>query len=63
MAEIGRLLPFILKWEGKFVDDPDDKVWKRKLRKAKEFFNSAAGECAWDDYEKWFVDPYGEAAN
>lgn len=25
MAEIGRLLPFILKWEGKFVNDPDDK--------------------------------------
>lgn len=24
MAEIDRLLPFILKWEGKFVDDPDD---------------------------------------
>lgn len=42
------------------VDDPDDKVWKRKLRKAKEFFESAGGECAWDDYEKWFVDPYGE---
>lgn len=35
-------------------DDAEEKVWKRKLRKAKEFFDSAAGMCAWDDYEKWF---------
>ena len=36
------------------VYDPDDKVWKRKLRKAKEFFNSAAGYCADEDFQKWF---------
>lgn len=36
------------------VDDPDDKVWKRKLRKAKEFFESYAGNCTWDEWEKWF---------
>lgn len=33
------------------IDCPD---WKRKLRKAKEFFYSAAGYCADEDYEKWF---------
>lgn len=38
------------------VDDKDDKVWKRKLRKAKDFFESAAGYCSYDDFEKWFVD-------
>lgn len=36
------------------VDDPEDKVWKRKLRKAREFFESAAGYCADSDYKKWF---------
>lgn len=25
MADVDRLMPFILKWEGKFVDDPSDK--------------------------------------
>lgn len=36
------------------VDDPDEKVLKRRLRKAKEFFYAAAGYCAADDYDKWF---------
>ena len=36
------------------IDDPDDKVWERRERKAIEFFHAAAGYCAWDDYEKWF---------
>lgn len=36
------------------VDDPEDKVWKRKLRKAQEFFESAAGYCSDSDYKKWF---------
>ena len=35
------------------VDGPEG-VWQKRLRKAKEFFDSAAGYCAWDDYEKWF---------
>ncbi len=36
------------------VDAPEDKTWKRKLRKAKEFFEAAAGYCACSDYDKWF---------
>ena len=28
--------------------------WKKKLRKAKEFFESAAGYCPADDYDRWF---------
>jgi hypothetical protein len=35
------------------IDGEDDKVWKR-LRKAKEFFESAAGYCSCEDYDKWF---------
>lgn len=38
------------------IDDPDDEVWKRRLRKAKEFFDSAAGYCACSDYDRWFKD-------
>ena len=36
------------------VDHEDDRVWKHRLRKAKEFFHSAAGYCAADDYDLWF---------
>lgn len=36
------------------IDDEDDKVWKKRLRKAKEFFESAAGYCSCEDYDKWF---------
>lgn len=36
------------------IDDDDDKVWKKRLRKAKEFFESAAGYCSCEDYDKWF---------
>ena len=36
------------------VDDPDEKVCARKMRKAKEFFEAAAGFCPADDYDKWF---------
>lgn len=38
------------------VDDDNDKVWKRKLRKAIELFHSLAGYCDADDYDKWFVE-------
>lgn len=38
------------------VDDPDERTWMRRLRKAKEFFEAAAGYCAADDYDKWFSD-------
>lgn len=44
------------------VDDEKDSVWRRRLRKAKEFFDSAAGLCAWDDYEKWFDSSTGSTA-
>lgn len=36
------------------IDDDDEKVWSKRLRKAKEFFYAAAGYCAADDYDKWF---------
>lgn len=36
------------------IDDEDDKVWKKRLRKAKEFFESAAGYCSCEDYDEWF---------
>ena len=39
------------------IDDeffPDQ--WKWKLKKAEEFFYAAAGYCADEDYQKWFVD-------
>lgn len=37
------------------IDDAKDAVWERRLRKAKEFFEAAAGYCACDDYDKWFL--------
>ena len=36
------------------VDDPNEKVWKRRLAKAKELFYSLAGYCDADDYDRWF---------
>ena len=36
------------------IDDPDEKVWTRRLAKAKKFFDSAAGYCACSDYDRWF---------
>ena len=38
------------------VDDIDEKIWKKKLKKAEEFFISAAGYCSDEDYTKWFVE-------
>ena len=37
------------------IDDEDDDVLEARLRKAKDFFESAAGYCAADDWDKWFV--------
>ena len=37
------------------VDDPVERVWKRKLRMAKLLFESAAGFCGDESYSKWFV--------
>jgi hypothetical protein len=36
------------------VDD-EEGIWQNKLDKAKEFFESAAGYCPVDEYDKWFV--------
>lgn len=36
------------------IDDPEDKVWERRERKAIEFFEAAAGYCAVSEYHKWF---------
>ena len=38
------------------IDDTEDKVWKHKLKVAKDFFESAAGYCDADDYDRWFSD-------
>lgn len=35
------------------VDGPEG-VWQKKLKKAKEFFYSAAGYCSDENYQKWF---------
>lgn len=37
------------------IDDPDDSVWKKRLRKAKEFFYGCAGYVDSDAYDKWFI--------
>lgn len=37
------------------VDAPEGE-WQRRLRKAKKFFYAAAGYCAEEDYNNWFVD-------
>lgn len=36
------------------IDDPDDAVWEERLKKAKRFFESAAGYCPCSDYDRWF---------
>ena len=36
------------------VDSEDDRTWRRRLRKAKEFFEAAAGYCSCEDYDTWF---------
>ena len=37
------------------VDGPDGE-WQKKLRRAKHLFESAAGYCPAEEYEKWFVE-------
>ena len=36
------------------IDGEDGNGWKKRLRKAEEFFYSAAGYCADSDYQKYF---------
>ena len=38
------------------VDDPDEAVWTDRLAKAKRFFDSFAGYCPIDDFDKWFTE-------
>lgn len=33
----------------------DGDGWKKRLKKAIEFFHSAAGYCSCEDYDKWFI--------
>lgn len=41
-------------WTASVKCDGED--WRRKIRKAHEFFCAAAGYCADEDYQKWFCD-------
>lgn len=34
------------------IEQYDD--WKKRLGRAKRFFDAAAGYCACDDYDRWF---------
>ncbi|MBO5967287.1 MAG: hypothetical protein J6S14_02180 [Clostridia bacterium] len=36
------------------VDDPDEDIFECNLAIAKELFESLAGYCPIDDYQKWF---------
>lgn len=36
------------------IDHIDEKVWKDRLHKAKEFFYAVAGYCSDSNYNKWF---------
>lgn len=38
------------------IDDPDEDVWNERLEKARLFFESAAGYCSCEDYDRWFKD-------
>lgn len=38
------------------IDDDNEKVWKRKLRKALDFFWALAGYCDCDDYDRWIIE-------
>lgn len=38
------------------IDDESSKVWKRRLRLAKQFFEGMAGYCSEENYETWFIE-------
>jgi len=38
------------------VDSPDEKTREKNLKLAIRFFNSLAGYCDDEDYEKWFIE-------
>lgn len=37
------------------IDDPDEKVWTNRLKKALEFFEGAAGYISESQFDKWFI--------
>lgn len=39
------------------IDDEEEEVWECRLKRAKKFFNAAAGYCSDENYKKWFVEP------
>jgi len=41
---------------GNAIVDVDKDDWEDRLQKAKEFFESCAGYCPEEDYNKWFTD-------
>lgn len=38
------------------IDDKSEKVWKSRLRLAKQFFEGMAGYCSEENYETWFIE-------
>ena len=38
------------------INDESSKVWKCRLRIAKEFFEGMAGYCSEENYDKWFIE-------
>lgn len=36
------------------IDDPDEKVWEKRLKQVRKFFEGAAGYCPVTNYNKWF---------
>ena len=37
------------------VDHPEENIWRRNLRTARDLFESLAGYCAEEDFDKWFI--------
>ena len=57
MKEFGEVLDYTVELHNDCATvciDDEEGVWQKKLRKAKRFFESAAGYCADSDYQKWF---------
>lgn len=38
------------------IDDPEDRVWVRRLKKAREFFEAAAGYVSCEQHDAWFAE-------
>lgn len=35
--------------------DGEEGIWQERLARAKDFFYSLAGYCAYDDFDAWFI--------